>query len=125
MAQGIAQVRLVLDTRGEDPEHVERDLHYLTDELLQIDNVSVERKSLIPSPPGARSAGVDTGALLIALGGSGATLPVLIALVRDWLSRRGSGVVRIKIGDDELELPHASPEMQQRVLDAFLGRHQE
>ncbi len=25
----------------------------------------------------------------------------------------------MKIGDDELELPHASPEMQQRVLDAF------
>jgi hypothetical protein len=125
MAQEIAQVRLVLDAHGEDPERVGLDLHYLTDELLQVDDVSVERQSLVSSPPGTRSAGVDTGALLIALGGSGATLPVLIALVRDWLSRRGSGVVRMKIGDDELELPHASPEMQQRVLDAFLGRHQE
>lgn len=125
MVQEISQVCLVLDAHGEEPERVAQDLHYLTGELLQLDGVSVERQSLVSPPPGARSARADTGALLIALGGSGATLPVLIALVRDWLSRRGSGVVRVKIGDDELELPHASPEMQKQVLDAFLGRHQD
>jgi hypothetical protein len=64
------------------------------------------------------------GALLIALGGSGATLPVLVGLVRDWLTRRGSGSVRLKIGDDELEVAHASSAMQQRALDEFLSRHQ-
>jgi hypothetical protein len=125
MVQEISQVCLVLDAHGEDPERVAQDLHYLAGELLQLDDVSVERQSLVSPPPGTRSAGADTGALLIALGGSGATLPVLIALVRDWLSRRGSGVVRVKIGDDELELPHASPEMQKQVLDAFLGRHRD
>ncbi len=66
---------------------------------------------------------MNTSAVLIALGGSGATLPVLIALIRDWLNRRGSGIVRVKIGEDELDLPNASPELQQRVLDAFLSRH--
>ena len=64
------------------------------------------------------------GALLIALGGSGATLPVLVGLVRDWLTRRGSGLVRLKIGDDELEVTQASSAMQQRALDEFLSRHQ-
>ena len=64
------------------------------------------------------------GALLIALGGSGATLPVLVGLVRDWLTRRGSGSVRLKIGSDEVELTHASSATQQRVLDEFLSRHQ-
>ena len=123
MAQEIAQVRLVFDAQDEDPERAAQDLQYLMGELLEVDGVGIERHSLIPSPPCTRSAGVDTGALLIALGGSGATLPVLIALIRDWLNRRGSGIVRLKIGEDELELPNASPEVQRRVLDAFLSRH--
>jgi len=125
MMQKISQVSLVLDAQGEDPERVARDLHYLTDELRQLDGVSVERQSLVRPPAGTRSAGAETGALLIALGGSGATLPVLIAQVRDWLSRRGSGVLRVKIGDEELELRNVPPEMQQQALDVFLGRHQD
>jgi hypothetical protein len=124
MAEEVAQVRIVLDAHDGDPERVGQDLEYLTDELLRVDGVSVEQQSLAVSPPGTRSAGVDAGALLIALGGSGATLPVLIALVRDWLNRRGSGVVRMKIGEDELELSHASPEVQEEMLHAFLSRHQ-
>jgi hypothetical protein len=50
-------------------------------------------------------------------------LPVLIALIRDWLNRRGSGIVRLKIDEDEVEFNNASPELQQRVLNAFLSRH--
>ncbi len=119
------QVRLVLDTEDGDPERSEEDLQYLLDELAQIDVASVERESAGPAPPGTRGAGVDAAsALLIALGGSGATLPVLVGLVRDWLTRRGSGAVRLKIGEDEVELTHASSAMQQRVLDEFLSRHQ-
>ena len=62
--------------------------------------------------------------MLVALGSSGATLPVLIGLVQDWLERRGSGTVRLKIGSDELELTHVSSEQQRQVLDGFLSRHQ-
>jgi hypothetical protein len=120
------RVRLVLDTQDGDHERTEEDLQYLLDELVEIDVASVERESAGPAPPGTRGAGIDAaGALLIALGGSGATLPVLVGLVRDWLTRRGSGSVRLKIGEDEVELTHASSAMQQRALDEFLSRHQE
>jgi hypothetical protein len=120
------QVRLVLDPEGGDQERTEEDLQYLLDELAQVDVASVGRDQAGPAPPGTRGAGVDAaGALLIALGGSGATLPVLVGLVRDWLARRGSGSVRLKIGSDEVELTHASTAMQQRVLNEFLSRHQE
>jgi Effector Associated Constant Component 1 len=119
------QVRLILDSEDGDQERTEEDLQYLLGELAQIDVASIERESVGPAPPGTRGAGVDAaGALLIALGGSGATLPVLVGLVRDWLTRRGSGSVRLKIGDDELEVTHASTAMQQRALDEFLSRHQ-
>jgi hypothetical protein len=33
--------------------------------------------------------------------------------------------VRMKIGEDELELPNASPELQQRIVDAFVSQHPE
>ena len=126
MPTNAIQVRLVLDTEDGDPERSEEDLQYLLDELAQIDIASIERESTGPAPPGTRGAGVDAaGALLIALGGSGATLPVLVELIRDWLTRRGSGAVRLKIGEDEVELTHASSAMQQRVLDEFLSHHQE
>jgi hypothetical protein len=125
MEGGAVQMRLVLDTQDQDEERTEDDLQYLLGELVQIDGVSIERESAGPAPPGTRGAGVDAaGALLIALGGSGATLPVLVGLVRDWLTRRGSGSVRLKIDSDEVELTHASSATQQRVLDEFLSRHQ-
>jgi len=126
MSADAIQVRLVLDDEDGDQERGEEDLRYLLDELAQIDISSIEREPAGPAPPGTRGAGVDAAAaLLIALGGSGATLPVLVGLVRDWLTRRGSGAVRLKIGEDEVELTHASSAMQQRMLDEFLSRHQE
>ena len=124
MAADAIRVRLILATQDGDEERTEEDLHYLLDELDHVGAASIERESAGPTPPGTRGAGVDAaGALLIALGGSGATLPVLTGLVRDWLARRGSGAVRLKIGSDEVELTHASSAMQQRALDEFLSRH--
>jgi Effector Associated Constant Component 1 len=118
------QVWLVLDPGDGDLERAEEDLRYLLDELAHLDIVGVERMPSGPAPPGTRAAGgVELGALMIAVGGSGATLPMLVGLVRDWLSRRGSGTVRLKIGSAELEMTHASSAMQQQALDEFLNRH--
>ncbi len=118
------RVRLVLDTQEGDPERAEEDIQYLVDELVQLDALDIERESAGTARPGTRGAGDLGVGLLIALGGSGATLPVLVGLIRDWLMRRGSGVIRLKIGDDEVELTNASSTTQQRALDEFLRRHQ-
>jgi hypothetical protein len=119
------RVKLILDTQERDPERTDEDLHFLVDELVQLDALAIERESTGAAPPGTRGAGDLGVGLLIALGGSGATLPVLVGLVRDWLGRRGSGVIRLKIGDDEIEMTHVSSATQQRALDEFLSRHQE
>ena len=119
------QVRLVLDGQDEDRERAEDDLQYLLEDLGQIGVAGIVRQSGTPPPEGARGVGVETaGAVLVALGSSGATLPVLVALVRDWLMRRGSGTVRLKIGSDEIEVTHASSDVQERALDEFLRRHE-
>lgn len=126
MPADMVRVKLVLDTPDGDQERLEEDLQFLLDELSQIDTESIERESVGPAPPGTRGDGLNAaGALLIALGSSGATLPVLVGLLRDWLTRRGSGAMRLKIGSDEVELSHVSSATQQRVLEEFLRRHQE
>ncbi|MFD7087275.1 hypothetical protein ACFV94_05580 [Streptomyces sp. NPDC059896] len=120
-------VELVLDTGDDDREYAEEQLQYLLAELSHLDLASIERTpSLLPAPPGTRSSGgLELGALVIGLGGSGALLPVLVGLVQDWLNRRRSGTIRIKIGDDELEVTASSDEMRQHALEEFLRRHGE
>ncbi|GIG69794.1 hypothetical protein [Phytomonospora endophytica] len=118
-------VTLVLDDAGADPEYLEEQLQLLIAALGEGDVGHIERVPGPPPPEGTRAGtGVELGALLIGLGGAGATLPVLLGLVRDWLGRRGSGTIRVKIGEDELELGNASRAVQQRVLDDFLRRHE-
>jgi hypothetical protein len=117
-------VELVLDIGDGDGERAEEELQYLLTELRQTDVASIERVSRGPAPDGVRSdGGVELGALLIGLGGSGAALPVMIGLLKDWLVRRRSGAIRLKIGSDELELTGASDEMQRRALEEFVRRH--
>jgi hypothetical protein len=119
-------VRLVFDAGDDDPEYAEEQLQYLIEELRGLDLASIDRAPQAPPPPGTRGTGAsELGALLIGLGGSGALLPVLAGLVQDWLKRRRSGTVRLKFGDDEIELTAASDEVQQRALDEFLRSHGE
>lgn len=119
-----ASILLVLEGDDDDQVRVEEDLQYLIAELSHLHLDQVERVSDGPAPPGTRATGgAELGALLVAVGGSGATLPMLIGLVQDWLARRRSGTVRLKIGSDELELTGASDAMRRRALDDFLSRH--
>ncbi|MEG3632582.1 effector-associated constant component EACC1 [Micromonospora palythoicola] len=119
-----ASILLVLEGDDDDREYVEEDLQYLIAELRNLHLDQIERVSEGPPPPGTRATGgVELGALLVAVGGSGATLPMLIGLVQDWLARRRSGTIRLKIGSDELELTGASDAMRQRALEDFLRRH--
>ncbi|NUW05183.1 hypothetical protein G6W50_36595 [Streptomyces sp. CAI 127] len=119
-------VELTFSAGDGDPEQTEEQLQYLLAELREMELPSVERLMSAQAPTGTRGGdAVEVGALLIGLGGSGALLPVVVGLVQDWLSRRRSGSIRMKIGDDELELTAASDEMQQRALTEFLRRHGE
>ncbi|MCZ7423681.1 MULTISPECIES: hypothetical protein [unclassified Micromonospora] len=119
-----ASILLVLEGDDDDREYIEQDLQYLIAELRNLHLDQIERVSEESPPPGTRAAGgVELGALLVAVGGSGATLPMLIGLVQDWLARRRSGTIRLKIGSDELELTGASDAMRQRALEDFLRRH--
>jgi hypothetical protein len=117
-------VTLVLEEENTDLEQLEEELRYLLDEVAQLEGTKVDRVDAAPAPPGTRGgAGVELGTALIALGGSGAALPVLVALLRDWLGRRASGSIRLKIGSDEVTMDHVPSSLQRQVLKEFLDRH--
>ncbi|NKQ29303.1 effector-associated constant component EACC1 [Streptomyces galbus] len=115
---------LVLDTGDGDEDYAEEQLQDLIAELSELDLDGIDRVRQGPPPPGSRSTdAVQWGALVLGLGGSGALLPVLAAVVQDWLNRRRSGSVRLRIGEDEIELTGASDAVQRRALEDFLRRH--
>lgn len=124
MSAGETVVRLVLDTGDGDEERAEQEIRYLLTEVQELGVERVERAVLGPAPAGARAdATFELGALAVALGGSGALLPALVALARDWIARRRSGTIRITIGDDTLELTATTDEMGRQALEEFLRRH--
>ena len=48
----------------------------------------------------------------------------VVAVVRDWLRRSGSGrTVKITIDGDTIELTGASDEVQQQLVDAWVRKH--
>jgi hypothetical protein len=120
------RVSLVLEDDETDDERLEDDFRYLLDEVAQLDGADVDRPTADPAPAGTRGGeGVQLAAALIALGGSGATLPVLVGVVRDWLGRRGSGTIHLKIGSDELSMDHVPTQTQREILAEFLERHRD
>jgi len=91
-------------------EQLEELTRALRQEILTLDVESVVPRSGGEAPPGTR--GVDAaaiGALVVSVAPALGALARLVTTVVDWLRRGGTQrTVRLKIGDDELELSGAS-----------------
>lgn len=124
MAVARISVTLTLEDESTDLEHLDADLRCLLEELAELDSVEVDRVETGAPPPGTRSStAVEIAAAAVALCSGGAVLPMLIALLRDWLERRSSGSVRLKIGSDEVEVDRVPTSVQRRAIEEFLDRH--
>nr|WP_275670139.1 hypothetical protein [Kribbella speibonae] len=85
------------------------------------------RDVLTAAPDGSKgdAAAVGAVAVAVALGGAGGMVPLLIAVLRDWLGRRTRGQrVKLTVGDESIEVDAASPEEQRELVEAFLRRHE-
>lgn len=119
-------LKLIFQSEGGSDEYIESELQKLVEQLDELGAIDISRSRVGDAPTGTRGDGaVEVGALIIALGGAGATLPSLIQLLQHWLHRRKSGVIHIKIGDDEIVMTESSDPMRRQALDAFLRRHQD
>jgi hypothetical protein len=94
----------------------------LRDELHEVDGTDIRLARSGAPPAGAKSAdAVEWGTLLVQIVSSGA-LTALITAASAWIARQRSGSIRVKIGDDELELSGASSDDQRRLVAEWLAR---
>jgi len=118
-----AVVRVELLDPGSDPETRDVLMLDLREELVQLDVESVSTVPTGPAPPGSK--GLDmaaAAALLVQVQGSITALSVLVSAVRTWLQRGKdpSASVKLTIGEQTLELSHATSEQQERLVQEFL-----
>lgn len=124
MQVGSLRLELLVDPDGQDRERTAEDTVSLLEQLHQLDIDSAEPLTSGSPPPGTRAVDAFTaGSLVVMAAGSRAVLRSVLGLVQDWLARRQSGTVSIKIGDDELNLTYATQSAQKQALEAFISRH--
>ena len=121
----VAEVDVSVVEVGADAEQLEELTRALRAEILTLDVESVVPRSGGEAPPGTR--GVDAaavGALVVSVAPALGGLARLVTTVVDWLRRGGTQrTVRLKIGDDELELSGASSAMQQQLAMDWIRAH--
>jgi hypothetical protein len=120
-----AQTQVILDIEAgpdADQEEVAELALRLREDLREVDLESVALASGGERPTGAKSGDVMAwGTLVVAIASSGA-MTALITAVSTWIRRQPSASVRVKIGEDELELTGASSDDQRRLIEAWLAR---
>jgi len=121
----VAEVDVSVAEVGADAEQLEELTRALRAEILTLDVESVVPRSGGEAPPGTR--GVDAaavGALVVSVAPALGAVARLVTTVVDWLRRGGTQrTVRLKIGDDELELSGASSAMQQQLAMDWIRAH--
>jgi hypothetical protein len=121
----VAEVDVSIAEVGAEPEHLEELTRGLRDEILTLDVESVVPRSAGEAPPGTRAVDAAAiGSLVVSVAPALDALARLVTTVVDWLRRGGTQrTVRMKIGDDELELSGASSAMQQLLATDWIRAH--
>ncbi|MGP3970242.1 hypothetical protein [Streptomyces sp. 6N223] len=111
----------LVGTHDTDAEELARLTGSLRRELLELDveDVSLARSGA-EAPEGAKSGEVvAVGALVVTVA------PVLVRqvvkLIDTWLRNRPLRTVKVELDGRSIELGHASPEDQQRLIEAFVN----
>lgn len=119
-----------------EPEFLDELTRALRVELLELetpvpdvpddepDASHVSDVSLVPveTPTGARALdGNAVGELTMVLGSSAALLRTVIGVLRAWRERRPERTVDLKVGKERLYLADATPEQQDRAVEAFIA----
>lgn len=109
---------------GDDPEQADRAIRQLRAELVAGD---FETRSVsVPPPAGSKGDAAAVGAVAVALGGAGGMVPLLIALLKDWLGRRSvSGALRLTLNGQSIEVDRTTVEERQQLIEAFLRSAEE
>ncbi len=122
-----SEIRLSIDIdrgEGDDDRELEKLATNLRRELLETDVKSVALARSGSAPKGAKVVDpIALGSLLVTLSASGGLLATTVGTIREWLSRRHGGSVKLKMGDEEISLTGLSSEQQNRLIEEWIKRH--
>ena len=115
MAEGSA---LALEVCSSDADARELDdaTRRLRDEIERATDVAITWPAAV-TPSGAKAADAAiVGQLLLAAIGSGGVAVTLVSVFRDWLSRHRGFKLRLRRGDDEIEVSGLTPQEFEALL---------
>ena len=121
----VGEIGLQLNQTGADPEYLEQLTVQLSNEISALDVLSVEPDHSGLAPAGTRGVDAATvGALVVSLTPALDALGGLVSTIIHWL-RGGDAkrTIRLKIGDDELELMGTDAKTQHRLVEEWIRAH--
>jgi Effector Associated Constant Component 1 len=108
----------------EDAASIGQATESLVQDLSYLDFDRLEPVAAGPAPTGTRAGELVAVGEVAGLLASPAVLGATVSLIGEWLRRRGgSGTVKVKIGEDELELSAATAEQQEALTRKFMAKH--
>jgi hypothetical protein len=112
-------LELRVEADGADAAELDQLARQLRGQLLELDVDAVEPLPSEPAPEDAKALDlVVVGGLLVRFG---PTVAAAVAnAVRAWVNRDGRRSVTMRIGDREITLQAATPEQQEKLVDALL-----
>lgn len=120
MADGSDLIVQVTPTADSDQEELAGLARRLRAELLDLDVETVEPLTTGNAPAGAKGLGSLVGVLSVRLGAAG--LKLVLAKIRDWVSRNDR-TVEIILDGDTLKLTGATAQQQEQLINVWLARH--
>ena len=126
MPRNTTQLTVTLDTAPDtDAEDLERLTRQLRDELSELD-VQANFVTGGPAPANTKAGDViEWGTLLLTLAASGGVITTLINAIQAWLTNRNQpATVTVEMGGDKIQITGNPSSEQQRLVEAFLHRHQ-
>lgn len=127
----MAEIRLRVSVEGldADPNALDEAIRSLTQEVDLVPAARIDRAGTGVPPEGSR--GVDAAsvqAILVSIPAAITAIQSLLSVLRAWQRRRrpvgtSSGALKVRLGDDVLELETADEETTARVVEAWLAAH--
>jgi hypothetical protein len=125
----MTEIVLAVSEDGADAVRLDDLGRMLRDELLQLpEAASVDALTVGEPPPGARGGLVsEAGALVVTAQPHVAAVVTIVGSLWRWLRRGGSAnaprSIRLEIDGDVLELSGATDELQDKLVEDWIGRH--
>lgn len=118
-------LKIVIDAGPDAPaEELDQASRQLRDELLELDEVTVDHAAAV-SPSGSKGpGGVDVGTLVLTLSNS-AVLVTLAGVLRSWVGRASGRKVTVRMGEDSIEIDGASREDVTALLRSWAAKHEQ